>query len=73
LARWSEDETAAAATKQADLQIYLRESWAHFMSGQMELNDANWDAFVAQCYAMGAQEITDIRQQVYNRWLAALR
>jgi hypothetical protein len=72
LARWSEEETNAAATKLTDLQNYLLESWGLFMSGQMELNDANWDTFVATCDALGAQEITDIYQQVYERWNSAL-
>jgi len=72
LARWSEEETEAAATKLADLETYLKESWGLFMSGQIELNDSNWDAFVSQCYAMGAGEITTIYQQVLNRWSAAL-
>ena len=73
LARWSPEETEAAATKLADLTIYLEESWGQFMSGERPLDDANWEAFIAECQRMGCDEITEIHQQVYDRWYAALQ
>ncbi|GHU73715.1 hypothetical protein AGMMS49992_13240 [Clostridia bacterium] len=72
LARWSQEETDAAATKLADLQRYLQESWGQFMSGEREINDANWNAFLAECQRIGSDEITAIYQQVFDRWNAAL-
>jgi hypothetical protein len=70
--RWTPAEVARAATMQTDLTEYLRESWAFFTSGQTELNDANWDAFIAECYRLGAGEITAINQAVVDRWNAEL-
>jgi hypothetical protein len=72
LARWTDDETDAAAAKLTDLSDYLRESWAHFTIGQRALTDANWDAFVAECYRLGAGEITEIYQGVFDRWNAEM-
>lgn len=72
LARWTQEETDAAATKLADLRIYLEESWGQFLSGERELTDENWEAFIAECQRMGCDEVTEIYQQVYDRWLEAL-
>lgn len=73
LARWTQEETDAASTKLADLTIYLQESWGQFMSGERELSDANWDAFIAECQRLGCDEITAIYQQVFDRWNLALQ
>lgn len=72
LARWSDEETEAAATKLADLRIYLGQSWGQFLSGERALDDASWDAFIAECKLMGCDEVTAIYQQVFDRWNASL-
>jgi putative aldouronate transport system substrate-binding protein len=71
-ARWTDAETTAASTRMADLRTYLEESWASFVSGGTPINDTTWDAFVAECYRLGAGEITEINQAVLDRWNAAL-
>jgi len=72
LARWLPEETDRASVMLLDLQEYLRESWGLFMSGQKELNDDNWNDFVATCKALGSDELTSIYQSVLNRWNASL-
>jgi len=73
LARMTEDEVVRAAAKSVDLREYLYTSWATFMSGQKELNDANWDDFLTTCKQLGSDEITEIKQAVYDRWNEAMK
>ena len=39
----------------------------------LRLADAGWEAFIAECQRMGCDEITEIYQQVFDRWNAALQ
>ena len=72
LARRTPEETESIATKEAELNEYLRQQWALFMSGQKDLNDANWDDFKANCYKLGVDDILEVRQSVAERWAKAM-
>jgi putative aldouronate transport system substrate-binding protein len=72
LARMTQEETDAIATKLTELKAYLGEQFGLFMSGQKDV-DAEWDNFVAECDRLGAKEITEVYQNVYDRWNAELQ
>jgi putative aldouronate transport system substrate-binding protein len=72
LARMTQEETDAVATKLTELKAYLGEQFGLFMSGQKDI-DAEWDNFVAECNRLGAKEITAVYQSVYDRWNATLQ
>lgn len=67
LARMTSEESDAVATKLVELQAYLGEQFGLFMSGQKDV-DAEWDNFIAECNRLGAKEITEVYQNVYDRW-----
>ena len=65
------EETEAVATILTDLQLYLRESYVAFITDERSIED-EWDAFIAECYRIGAQQVVDVYQNVYDRWNAAM-
>lgn len=69
--RFTVEETEAVATMRTDLELYLRESFVAFVTETRSIED-EWDAFVSECYRIGAAEITAVYQDVYDRWNAAL-
>jgi len=73
LARQTQEEIDSIATMQTELEEYCNQSFAMFMSGQTELSDANWDAFIARCKVLGSDTITEVRQNVLTRWNAAMK
>lgn len=70
-ARMTVEETEAVATILTDLQLYLRESYVAFITDERSIED-EWDAFIAECYRIGAQQVVDVYQNVYDRWNAAM-
>jgi len=69
-ARMTTEEQDEVLTQLVEVQTYLRQSWALFMSGQKEINDANWDDFLKTCKQLGSDEVTAVYQKVYDRWNA---
>ena len=67
------DETSSIVNIQTDIATYAQEQILKFMTGAAELNDANWDAYVNQCYALGLQTALDVYQNAYNQWAAGER
>ncbi len=60
-----EDERIADIS--GDLNTYLTESWAKFLTGEKSLDE--FDAFVKEIENMGMKEILEIKQAAYERGL----
>lgn len=60
-----EDEKIADIS--GDLNTYLTESWAKFLTGEKKIED--YDKFVKEIEKMGMEEILEIKQAAYERGL----
>lgn len=67
--KYTEEENSRLASLTADITTYVDTVSAQFMSGALELNDANWDNYVNTIKAMGIDEVLQIEQVGYDRWL----
>lgn len=61
---YSEDVSAEVARLKTDINTYVEESIAKFITGQMNL-ETEWDAFKAQCEAIGLARYLEIVQDTY--------
>lgn len=50
-----------------DLDTYVKENIVNFITGARPLSE--FDDYVKQCYAMGAQELIDIKQTALDRYM----
>lgn len=64
-----EQSTVSGIT--VDLQTHVRNSEAQFITGQLELNDENWNNYVATIEKMGVEEFVQVYQSAYDRWAEA--
>ncbi|HML45942.1 MAG TPA: extracellular solute-binding protein [Clostridia bacterium] len=67
--KYSEEENSRLSSLTADITTYVDTVSAQFMSGALELNDANWDNYVNTIQSMGIDEVLEIKQAGYDRWL----
>lgn len=65
------EEQAIVSSIAVDLQTHIRNSEAQFITGQMELNDENWNKYVETIEKMGVEEFVQVYQAAYDRWAAA--
>lgn len=72
-AGFTAEENEAIAEYEADLLTYAAEECLKFMTGALELNDANWDNYVSTCEEMGLSEIVAVYQNAYDQYLAGER
>ncbi len=76
---WSEPYTPLLTFTEEELNIYNRyivnlnayqdEMITSFITGKADIN-AEWDRYVEQCIALGANEIVEITQAAYDRYLS---
>lgn len=67
------DETDEIAEYESDLLTYTQQICLQFLDGALELNDENWDNYVATCEEMGINEIIAVYQNAYDQYLAGER
>ena len=67
------EENEEIAQYEQDFLTYAQETALKFMTGSLELNDANWDDYVATCESMGINEIIAVYQNAYDQYLAGER
>lgn len=67
------DESDEIITRISDITTYAQEQLLQFMVGQTNLDDASWQAFVDQVYALGLQECIDVYQNAYDEYQAGER
>lgn len=67
------DESLEIAEFEADMQTYAQETCMKFLDGSLELNDENWDEYVATVKSMGMDRLLEIYQTVYDEYMAGER
>jgi len=65
--RFTPEENDRLGIIRTDMQLYLDDQEARFITGEDALTDANWNNFVKTMYDMGAQELKD----AFDKALAA--
>lgn len=62
----TEEEQAEVTSLQSDLNTYVEQMEARFVTGQEPL--ANWDKYVETINKMGGGRLAEIHQTAYDRW-----
>ncbi|AQS53990.1 Lipoprotein LipO [Jeotgalibaca dankookensis] len=63
------EEQEVVSGVEVDLQTYVRNSEAQFITGQLELNDENWEEYVSTIEKIGVEDYVEVYQSAYDRWL----
>lgn len=63
------DESTEYAGISTEISTYVNQEFLKFVVGEAELNQANWDAFVAQVESMQLDRMLEIQQAAYDRYL----
>lgn len=66
-------EITEYASMVTDITTYASETILGFITGELELNDANWGAYVDQCNSMGLDKYVAACQNAYDEYLAGIR
>lgn len=56
---------------QVDLETYVVESEAAFITGNRELNDETWAEYINTLEQIGVRRLEEIHQDAYDRWVEA--
>ncbi len=62
------EESDQVSTLLTDLQTHVESTVLLWMTGQAELTDESWDAFVADCESMSLDEILEVYTGAYQRY-----
>ncbi|RJG26503.1 extracellular solute-binding protein [Paenibacillus thiaminolyticus] len=62
----SQDEQSEVSSIRSDLDTYVKQMEAKFVTGQEPLT--NWDKYLETCKKMGGDRIVEIYQAAYDRW-----
>ena len=65
----TEDETIIYSDAWTDINTYVTEQTAKFISGEIDI-EAGWDEYIKNLEAMGLQDVLDVYQAAYDRYLA---
>jgi putative aldouronate transport system substrate-binding protein len=52
-----------------DIRNYRNQMWARFITGDLPLNDANWNNYVRTIDGMGIQAVLGAYQKTYDAYL----
>jgi len=63
---YTEEEMETISEAKAALKSYVNERTAAFLVGSVDI-DAEWDAFVEECYNIGLEEVLEVENAVYTR------
>ncbi len=58
---------------EGDFLTYAPSEILSFLTGNKELNDETWDAYVAECENLGINEIVAVYQNAYDQYVAGKR
>ncbi|UUX35047.1 extracellular solute-binding protein [Fundicoccus culcitae] len=65
------DEQDIIVTMQTDLNTFIVEQEARFITGVQEINDDTWAQYVNTINSMGIDDYVMVHQQAYDRWVQA--
>jgi len=66
----SAEESERVTNTKTDIDTYVESTIAGFMTGQTELTDETWKAYVDTVNAMGIDEVTEVYTAAYERYLS---
>ena len=69
--KYTAKESSEITQKLTDLDSYVDQMRAKFITGVEPITDASWDAYVNQVKNMGLEDILKIKQAAYDRWNAS--
>lgn len=62
------EEQQTVSAIEVDLQTFVRNSEAQFITGQLELSDEEWNKYVQTIEGMGLENYVQVYQDAYDRW-----
>jgi len=65
------EEQEVVSGIEVDLDTFIRNSEAQFITGQTELTDESWNEYVSTIENMGVEEYVEVYQAAYDRWESA--
>lgn len=66
---YTADENDDMTILAADIGKYVSEMQAQFITGELELSDAEWDKYIKTIEDMGLEDYMNIQQAAYERYL----
>lgn len=63
------DEADIYNEKWPDINTYITQMTAKFISGELEINDANWNNYLAELNKMGLGEVLEAYTAAYERYI----
>ena len=66
--KFTVEEQETIGLYKTDLDSYVKETLAKWISGEQELTDATWNAYIEQCKKLHMDDLTEIYQKGMNRW-----
>lgn len=69
--KFTDDEQYVIDNKYADILLYVEEMQAKFITGVADI-EKEWDTYVATCEKMGLNEVLEVYQASYNRWMESI-
>ena len=66
--KYDANENAELTAIQADITTYVDTAIAQFITGTLEINDANWENYISTLNSMGLERALEIKQVGYERW-----
>lgn len=69
--KFTDDEQYIIDNKYADITLYVDEMQAKFITGVADI-EKEWDTYVATCEKMGLNEVLEVYQASYDRWIGAI-
>ena len=68
---YTAEEASERATLKTDLENYLKQAKAQFMTGEIDVEEG-WDSFVNTVNGMGLERLIEIEQAAYDRYQEVL-
>lgn len=70
MATLTTEETEQTSSLIGDCSTYWGEAILQFITGELELNEANWQEYVDHVYSLGLQDCLDAQQAAVDRYYA---
>lgn len=64
-----QDGTDVYNEKWPDIDTYIGNMTSKFITGELEINDANWNEYISELEKMGLSEVLEVYQDAYERYL----
>jgi ABC-type sugar transport system, periplasmic component len=64
---YTDEELKIVNSTGSDLNTYAKKTAVEFLTGERELNDEEWSAFLAQCDEMGVAQMLEVMEGVIDR------